>query len=139
MCMAADLAARVYKSKKVRMTLAAGQGKTMVYILTAMLLNRKFPLEYNRILVVTISFPLQNQLEGIIINHPIDVSIKATYRANIDEYKGFSLIIVDEADRYIRSTGASFREVNGEMILQGIHCFGETPLLLCSATFGRLE
>ena len=25
------------------------------------------------------------------------------------------------------------------MILQGIHCFGETPLLLCSATFGRLE
>jgi hypothetical protein len=104
-----------------------------------MLLNRKFPLEYNRILVVTISFPLQNQLEGIIINHPIDVSIKATYRANIDEYKGFSLIIVDEADRYIRSTGASFREVNGEMILQGIHCFGETPLLLCSATFGRLE
>jgi Rad3-related DNA helicase len=71
--MAADLAARVYKSKKVRMTLAAGQGKTMVYILTAMLLNRKFPLEYNKILVVTISFPLQNQLEGIIINHPIDV------------------------------------------------------------------
>jgi hypothetical protein len=41
--MAADLAARVYERKKVRMTLAAGQGKTMVYLLTAMLLNRKFP------------------------------------------------------------------------------------------------
>ena len=73
MCMAADLAARVYKSKKVRMTLAAGQGKTMVYILTAMLLNRKFPLEYNRILVIAISNPLKTQLDGIIINQPIDV------------------------------------------------------------------
>ncbi len=84
------------------MTLAAGQGKTMVYLLTAMLLHRKFPLEYYRILFVTISNPSQKQLEGMKINHPIDVSIKATYQANIDEYKGFSLIIVDEADRYIR-------------------------------------
>jgi len=58
----------------------------MVYLLTAMLLHRKFPLEYYRILVVTISNPLQRQLEGIIINHPIDVSIKATYQSNIDEY-----------------------------------------------------
>jgi len=55
------------------MTLAAGQGKTMVYLLTAMLLHRKFSEEYQRILVVTISNPLQRQLEGIIINHPIDV------------------------------------------------------------------
>ena len=84
------------------MTLAAGQGKTMVYLLTAMLLNRKFPEEYQRILVVTISNPMQRQLEGIIINHPIDVYIKSIYQANIDEYKAFSLIIVDEADRYIR-------------------------------------
>ena len=59
----------------------------------------------------TISNPLQQQLQGIIINHPIDVYIKSIYQANIDEYKGFSLIIVDEADRYIRSTGATFREV----------------------------
>ena len=55
------------------MTLAAGQGKTMVYLLTAMLLNRKFPQSYEKILVVTISNPLQQQLEGIKINHPIDV------------------------------------------------------------------
>jgi Rad3-related DNA helicase len=84
------------------MTLAAGQGKTMVYLLTAMLLHRKYPQYYEKILVVTISNPLQKQLEEILMNHPIDVSIKATCQANIDEYKGFSLIIVDEADRYIR-------------------------------------
>ena len=58
----------------------------MVYLLTAMLLHRKFPQYYEKILVVTISYPLQKQLEEIMMNHPIDVSIKATYQSNIDEY-----------------------------------------------------
>ena len=49
------------------------------------------------------------------------------------------MIIVDEADRYIRMTGASFRDDNNVLILQGIHCFGNVPVLLCSATFGRLK
>ena len=81
------------------MTLGAGQGKTMVYLLTAMLLHRKFPQYYEKILVLTISNPLKTQLDGIVINHLIYVSIKATYQANIDEYKSFSLIIVDEIYR----------------------------------------
>ena len=77
MCMAASLAARVHKERKVRMTLAAGQGKTMVYLLAAMLLHRKFPEQYLRILCVTISNPLKTQLDGIVINHPIDFGYKS--------------------------------------------------------------
>ena len=77
MCMAASLAARVHKERKVRMTLAAGQGKTMVYLLAAMLLHRKFPEQYHRILCVTISNPLKTQLDGIFINHPIDFGYKS--------------------------------------------------------------
>ena len=49
------------------------------------------------------------------------------------------MIIIDEANRFIRMTGASFREDNGVLMLQGIHCFGNIPVLICSATFGRLE
>ena len=77
MCMAASLAARVHKETKVRMTLAAGQGKTMVYLLAAMLLHRKFPQQYPRILCVTISNPLKTQLDGIVLNHPIDFAYKS--------------------------------------------------------------
>ena len=77
MCMAASLAARVHKERKVRMTLAAGQGKTMVYLLAAMLLHRKFPQQYPRILCVTISNPLKTQLDGIVLNHPIDFAYKS--------------------------------------------------------------
>ena len=77
MCMAASLAARVHKERKVRMTLAAGQGKTMVYLLAAMLLHRKFPEQYPRILCVTISNPLKTQLDGIVLNHPIDFAYKS--------------------------------------------------------------
>ena len=77
MCIAASLAARVHKEGKVRMTLAAGQGKTMVYLLAAMLLHRKFPGQYLRILCVTISNPLKTQLDGIVLNHPIDFAYKS--------------------------------------------------------------
>ena len=73
MCMASRLAVEIHNDKKVLMTLAAGQGKTVVYLLTAMLLNRKFHAQYEKILVVTISNPLKTQLDNIVVYHPIDV------------------------------------------------------------------
>ena len=57
MCMAASLAARVHKERKVRMTLAAGQEKTMVSLLDAMLLHRKFPALYQRFCVLRFQTP----------------------------------------------------------------------------------
>ncbi len=126
------------RAKKLEWLLRLDKANQWCILLTTLLLHRKFPQEYGKILVLTISNPLKTQLDGIVINHLIYVSIKATYQANIDEYKIFSLI-VDIADRYSRSTGASFIEVYSEIILRGIHYFGETPLLLCSATFSRLD
>ena len=84
MCIASRLAFEIHNDKKVLMTLAAGQGKTVVYLLTAMLLHRKFPAQYDKILVVTISNPLKTQLDNIVVCHPIDVQLKAIYTPNID-------------------------------------------------------
>ena len=84
MCIASRLAFEIHNDKKVLMTLAAGQGKTVVYLLTAMLLHRKFPEQYDKILVVTISNPLKTQLDNIVVCHPIDFQLKAICTANID-------------------------------------------------------
>jgi|LakMenEpi03Oct11_1017367.scaffolds.fasta_scaffold00991_2 ERCC4-related helicase len=51
------------------MTLGAGQGKTIVYILVAMILNKHDPKTYDRFLFLTTSKALVKQLEYILVNH----------------------------------------------------------------------
>ena len=51
------------------MTLGAGQGKTKVYILAAMILNKHDPKIYDKLLFLTTSKALVKQLEYILVNH----------------------------------------------------------------------
>ncbi len=60
------------------MTLSAGQDKTILCILTAILLHKKFIEAFNKIMVDTISNPMKMQLDSNILNHLIEVKIKST-------------------------------------------------------------
>ena len=122
------------------MTLGAGQGKTIVYLLAAMILNKYDSATYKRFLFLTTSKALKTQLEKILINHyTIDIVYKTHAGGDFDLLGKFDLIIVDEADLFIRKFGASFRLEKQLAVLQGIVNLRNGNILFCSATFSKLE
>ena len=58
------------------MTLAAGQGKTMVYLLTAMVLNKNDPKKFKTFLFLTTSNALKKQLDYTLANHQVDINFR---------------------------------------------------------------
>ena len=93
------------------MTLGAGQGKTIVYLLAAMILNRYDQATYKRFLILTTSKALKTQLENILVNHyTIDIDYKTHAGGDFDMLGKFDLVIVDEADLFIRKFGVDFRK-----------------------------
>lgn len=58
------------------MTLAAGQGKTMVYLLTAMVLNKHDAKKFKTFLILTTSNALKKQLDYIIATHQVDIAFR---------------------------------------------------------------
>ena len=122
------------------MTLGAGQGKTIVYLLAAMILNRYDQATFKKFLLLTTSKALKSQLENILINHyTIDIDYKTHAGGDFDMLGKFGLVIVDEADLFIRKFGASFRLEKQLAVLQGIVNLRNGPILFCSATFSKLE
>ena len=51
------------------MTLGAGQGKTIVYLLAAMILNRYDKAIFKKFLILTTSKALKKQLDYILTHH----------------------------------------------------------------------
>ena len=74
--MATDLAKKIITSKRIRMTLATGQGKTMVYLLTAMVLNKYDNRKFKTFLFLTTSNALKKQLDYILANHQVDINFR---------------------------------------------------------------
>ena len=75
---AADLAHAITASLSGHeMTLGAGQGKTPVFLILMMMLNKLEAQKYKNFLVITISDILKIQLEDIIRRHrlPFDVDV----------------------------------------------------------------
>ena len=73
-------------------------------------------------------------------NHPIDIKYRTYASADFILLSKFDLVIVDEADCFLRKFGACFRIHEKKLKLQGIVDFNyHSHLLLCSATFNRLE
>jgi hypothetical protein len=107
---ACDIAQNILKFERVRMTLGAGQGKTIVLLLVAMMLNKHAPSKYVKFLFLTTSKALKNQLDFILIHHSnINIRIKTYAEGNFDKFGAYSLVIVDEGDLFIRKFGVDFR------------------------------
>jgi hypothetical protein len=122
------------------MTLAAGQGKTMVYLLAAMILNKHDEKKFKNFLFLTTTIALKKQLDYVLANHPIDIKYRTYASADFILLSKFDLVIVDEADCFLRKFGACFRIHEKKLKLQGIVDLNyHSHLLLCSATFNRLE
>lgn len=105
------------------MTLAAGQGKTIVFLLMLQIYDLKYgkdePKSY---LIITPMNILKKQLEAIINDHGIDLDITVFTNASfMQSKKKWELIIVDEADLFIQKYGVSFvTNKNNELVLRGV-------------------
>ena len=122
------------------MTLGAGQGKTIVFLLVAMMLNKLAPQLYPKFLILTTSKALKKQLDYILSNHStINIDIKTYAEGDFAEFGAYSLVIVDEGDLFIRKFGVDFRKEDQLTILQGLIEIRFCPILFCSVTFNRLE
>ena len=92
------------------MQLAAGQGKSIILILAMQILHSLFSEDYTKFMLLTANRVLKHQYDEIIRNHEIDVPIDIDYRPDFDSQGVYNLYVVDEADYFIRSYSASFRD-----------------------------
>ena len=122
------------------MTLGAGQGKTIVFLLVAMILNKHLPAQYHKFLILTTSKALKKQLDYILTNHStINTDIKTYAEGDFAQFGAVSFVIVDEGDLFIRKFGVDFRKGDQLTILQGLIDIRFCQILFCSTTFNRLE
>lgn len=82
------------------MTLGAGQGKTLVYLLVAMMLNSddRTAATHQTFNILTSSNLLAKQLQEIIRKHEIDTDIDVLYQPNFADFRAPDLYIIDESD-----------------------------------------
>ena len=82
------------------MTLGAGQGKTLVYLLVALMLAKSDQTKetYKTFTVLTSSQLLEKQLKDTIRNHNIGIGVLVRSQPNFATFKAPDLYIVDESD-----------------------------------------
>ena len=86
------------------MKLAAGQGKTVVFFMFMMMLNKLDAITYKNFLILTSSRVLQKQLDELILIHELkDVfNVKIYVGGDFDKLPGIDFTIIDEADLVVR-------------------------------------
>ena len=82
------------------MTLGAGQGKTLVYLLVALMLSKDERTKdaFNSFTILTSSDLLAKQLQEIILKHDIDCDMQVLSQPDFGDFKKPALYIIDESD-----------------------------------------
>jgi uncharacterized protein YbcV (DUF1398 family) len=86
------------------MKLAAGQGKTVVFFMFMMMLNKHDAITYKNFLILTSSRVLQKQLDELILIHELKdvLNVKIHVGGDFDRLPGIDFTIIDEADLVVR-------------------------------------
>jgi len=82
------------------MTLGAGQGKTLVYLLVALMLSTDARTKdtFNSFTILTSSDLLAKQLQEIILKHDIECDMQVLSQPDFGDFKKPALYIIDESD-----------------------------------------
>ena len=120
------------------MTLGAGQGKTLVFLLVLQILNLHDSLAFNSFLILVPNQILKEQLELIIQQHDIDLEISVQYELSYSEHvSNLCCIVMDEADFLIRLNAIVHDEEKKQLL--GLLQLKGKNFLMCSATYSPLE
>ena len=101
MYVAADLCKYIQSGvERTVMTLGAGQGKTLVYLLVALMLSTDARTKdaFNTFTILTSSDLLAKQLQEIILKHDIDCDMQVLSQPDFGDFKKPALYIIDESD-----------------------------------------
>ena len=101
MYVAADLCKHINSGvQRTVMTLGAGQGKTLVYLLVALMLSTDARTKdtFNSFTILTSTKLLAKQLQEIILKHDIDCDMQVLSQPDFGDFKKPALYIIDESD-----------------------------------------
>ena len=101
MYVAADLCKHIHSgAQKTVMTLGAGQGKTLVYLLVALMLSTDARTKdtFNSFTILTSTKLLAKQLQEIILKHDIEIDMQVLSQPDFGDFKKPALYIIDESD-----------------------------------------
>jgi len=101
MYVAADLCKHIHSgAQKTVMTLGAGQGKTLVYLLVALMLStdERTKDAFKKFTILTSSELLAHQLKEIIRKHGIELDMQVLNQPDFVDFGVPDLYIIDESD-----------------------------------------
>ena len=101
MYVAADLCKHIHSgAQKTVMTLGAGQGKTLVYLLVALILSRdaRTKNNFNTFTILTSSELLAKQLNEIIRKHDIKLDLQVLSQPDFVDFRKPALYIINDSD-----------------------------------------
>ena len=101
MYVAADLCKHINSGvERTVITLGAGQGKTLVYLLVALMLSKDARTKdtFKKFTILTSSELLGKQLQEIILKHDIEINMQVLSQPNFVDFGVPDLYIIDESD-----------------------------------------
>ena len=127
------------ESTKHVMTLGAGQGKTLVYILVCLMLARdeRTKDSCKTFAVLTTTSTLHEQLSEILRKHALSSRFRVFQQKTFSQLRhhDFDFYVLDEADQLVNQSTLEF---DGRS-LGGLYLIRDKKQLLCSATFSVFE